>query len=157
MMNSLTEDELPGAHYPREMLLGMMTDADLTYRLPGRNPTLGELCLEIGRLQQVYTESFRTLTLDWNYRGSTPEDATRIAGLQAWFETLDAAMQDVLSQMSQQDIQQTQVNRGNGFAPSIFVQFQIYREALYIYWGKASVYLRALEKDLTPEWQSWIG
>lgn len=156
-MNSLIEDELPGVHLPREMLFAMITDADLAYKLPGHNPTLGELCVELGQMQQIYTESFRTLIQDWAYRGTKPEDAASVAGLQAWFKTLDAALDDVLSEMSEQDVQQTEVDRGNGFRSSVFVQFQIYREALYIVWGKCSVYLRAMEKALTPEWQSWVG
>lgn len=156
-MNSLIEEELPGVHIPREMLLGMVTDADLAYKLPGNNGTLGELCVEIGRMEQLYTESFRTRTMDWQHAVTQPDDASGVAGLQAWFETLDAAIQAVLSGMSEDEIQQTQVDRGDGFTPSVFVQFQIYREALYILWGKASIYLKALEKDLTPEWQVWIG
>jgi hypothetical protein len=47
-MNSLLEDELPGTHNLRDQLLGMITDQDLAYKLPGDNPTLGDLCKEMG-------------------------------------------------------------------------------------------------------------
>jgi hypothetical protein len=41
--------------------------------------------------------------------------------------------------------------------PSPFVQFQIYREALYIFYGKASVYLMALQRFVSDEFQTGIG
>ncbi len=40
---------------------------------------------------------------------------------------------------------------------SPFVQHQIYREAVYIFYGKLSVYLKALERDAGEEWAAWVG
>lgn len=156
-MNSIIEDELPGQQIPRDLLMDMITDQDLAYKLPGYNTTLGELCEEIGHTQQIYTLSFRTFKQDWAYRGSKPEFTNSVASLKAWYKQLDAELYQSLSGLSEDDVQNKQIDRGQGFMPSPFVQFQIYREAMYILFGKASIYLKALEKSVPDQWQSWIG
>jgi hypothetical protein len=50
-MNSIVEQELPGIHDLCDQLRAMISDQDLAYRLPGNNPTLGELCEEMGQTQ----------------------------------------------------------------------------------------------------------
>jgi hypothetical protein len=50
-----------------------------------------------------------------------------------------------------------QVDRGHGFTPSLYDQCKIYHEAYLIFCAKASIYLKALEKQLTGQWRSWIG
>jgi hypothetical protein len=37
------------------------------------------------------------------------------------------------------------------------VQFQIYHEALLMFYAKASVYLKALQKRVNDEWQAGVG
>ena len=67
-MNSLFDEEIRGHHSMRDHILTLVTDADLAYRLPGANPSLGELLVEMGDLEGVYTHSFATFTLDWTHR-----------------------------------------------------------------------------------------
>jgi hypothetical protein len=67
-MNSLIEDELPGIPNLRDQLMNMISDQDLAYKLPGLNPTLGELCEEMGHIQQMYINSFKTFKQDRGYR-----------------------------------------------------------------------------------------
>jgi hypothetical protein len=43
------------------------------------------------------------------------------------------------------------------FSPLPTEQFDVYREALLIFYGKVSVYLRALSKPFPERWRSWIG
>ena len=43
-MNSLIEEELPGNQDLRDKLMEMLSDQELAYKLPGNNPTVGELC-----------------------------------------------------------------------------------------------------------------
>ena len=43
------------------------------------------------------------------------------------------------------------------FSPLPPTQLDIYREALLIFYGKVSVYLRAIGKALPRNWQEWIG
>ena len=157
MMNSLFDEEIRGHHSMRDHLLTVVSDADLDYRLPGRNPTLGELLVEMGDLQGVYTHSFATFTLDWAHRELPPPAPLTIAGLQAWFEQQDEAMNAALSRFTQEELQADRIDRGHGFIASPFVQHQIYREAVYILYGKLSVYLGALERDAGEEWAAWVG
>jgi len=51
----------------------------------------------------------------------------------------------------------TASTRGHGFIASPFVQHEIYREAIYIFYGKLSVYLKALERDAGEAWAMWVG
>lgn len=156
-MNSIINDELPGNHDLRDQFFDMINDYDLSYKLPGDNPTLGELCEELGYTQQVYTHSFKTFTLDWAYRDSKPESIISVASFNAWFAALDADMHAALSVLTEEDVQKPQIDRGHGFSASPFVQFQVYREALLIFYAKASVYLRALEKPINDTWKAWVG
>jgi hypothetical protein len=51
-MNSLVESEFP-LHETQSLrydLMQMLTDSDLAYKLPGDNPTLGELCRKMGEV-----------------------------------------------------------------------------------------------------------
>jgi hypothetical protein len=45
----------------------------------------------------------------------------------------------------------------NGFAPFPFVQFQIYHEALLMFYAKAGAYLKTLQKPVSDEWQAGVG
>ena len=156
-MNSLFEEEIRGHHSMRDHLLTLVSDADLTYRLPGWNPTLGELLVELGDVQGVYTHSFETFTLDWAHRQLPPPSPITVAGLRAWFERQDEAMKNALDRFADDELQVDRIDRGHGFIASPFVQHQIYREAVYIFYGKLSVYLKALERDGGEEWAGWVG
>jgi uncharacterized damage-inducible protein DinB len=156
-MNSLIQEELPGNQDLRDQLLDMLSDEELAYKLPGNNPTLGELCEEMGQIQQVYTHSFKTLTHDWAYRDSKLETPNSVASLKVWYKKLDAELVEALSGLSEADVHNKQIDRGNGSTPSPYIQFQIYREAILIFYAKASVYLKALEKPYSDEWKGWVG
>ena len=156
-MNNLFDEEIRGHHSMRDHLLTVISDADLAYRLPGRNPTLGELLVEMGDIEGVYTHSFATFTLDWAHRELPPPAPLTIASLRAWFERQDDAMNAALSRFTEEELRIDRIDRGHGFIASPFVQHQIYREAVYISYGKLSVYLGALERDTGAEWAAWVG
>ncbi len=63
--------------------------------------------------------------------------------------------------LSEDDIANRRIVRGDfdvdDFAPLPKVQLDVYREALLIFYGKVSVYLRAMGKTLPRQWQEWIG
>ena len=156
-MNSLFEEEIRGHHSMRDHLLTVVSDADLAYKLPGANPTLGELLVEMGDIQGVYTHSFEAFTLDWGHRQLPPPDPITISKLRAWFDAHDEAMKTALDRFTPEELHVDRIDRGQGFIASPFVQHQVYREAVYIFYGKLSVYLMALERDAGPEWAAWVG
>ena len=156
-MNSLLEQELPGIHDLRDQLMDMISDQDLAYKLPGSNPTLGELCEEMGYIQQVYIHSFKTGKQDWGYRDSQMEATNSVASLDAWYKKLDAELVEALSGLSEDDVHHKQIDRGQGFTPSPSVQFLCYHEALLIFYAKASMYLKALQKPYPDQWKVGIG
>jgi hypothetical protein len=158
-MNSLIESEFPlpeGSQTLSYDLMNMLTDADLAYKLPGDNPTLGELCREMGEIEHAYIQSFKTLKHDLSYRHPDPGIASSVERLRSWYAQLDAEFETVIGGFSEEDLQNKQIERG-GFAPSPFVQFQIYREAVLIFYAKASVYLKALGKPYNDKWRAWVG
>lgn len=156
-MNSLFEEEIRGHHSMRDHLLTVVSDADLAYKLPGQNPTLGELLVEMGDLQGVYTHSFEKFTLDWAHRQLPAPAPITIASLRAWFEAQDDAMKGALDSFTEEELHIDRIDRGGGFVASPFVQHQVYREAVYIFYGKLSVYLRALERDAGEQWAAGVG
>lgn len=156
-MNSLFEEEIRPHHSMRDHLLTLVSDADLAYELPGWNPTLGELLVEMGDLQGVYTHSFETFELDWSHRQLPPPEPITIASLRAWFDAQDVAMKAALDRFTDEELRIDRIDRGHGFVASPFVQHEVYREAVYIFYGKLSVYLKALERDAGEEWAAWVG
>jgi hypothetical protein len=77
--------------------------------------------------------------------------------MRAWFADQDAAMKSALDRFTEEELRIGRIDRGGGFIASAFVQHQIYREAVYICYGKLSVYLRALERDAGEQWAAWVG
>ncbi|NDJ77869.1 MAG: hypothetical protein GYB65_16590 [Chloroflexi bacterium] len=158
-MNSLIQqfgDILKSTQELRNDLMTVLTDDDLAYQLPGRNGTLGELCREMGDIQQAYIEGFKTFKQDFMGHQAGPEYATQVNKLKAWYDELDQALLAVLEGLSEEDLQQP-VDRGHGFAPPALLNFHIYREALLIFYAKVHIYLKALEKSVPGRWQWWIG
>ena len=158
-MNSLVESEFPlqETQSVRYDLMKTLTDSDLAYKLPGDNPTLGELCREIGEVEYSYIQSFKTFKHDWSYRNPEPDLVTSVARLQAWYTTLDQQFETVIREFSEAELHHKQIDRGHGFRPSPYVQFQIYREAVLMFYAKASVYLKALQKSVNDQWRAGIG
>jgi hypothetical protein len=72
-------------------------------------------------------------------------------------EAQDDAMKAALSRFSDEELRIDRIDRGSGFVASPFVQHQVYREAVYIFYGKLSVYLKAMQRDAGEEWAAWIG
>jgi uncharacterized damage-inducible protein DinB len=142
----------------RDQLMEILTDADLAFQVSGGNPTLGALCREMGEVEQSYIESFKTFTLgDSSYRDTTPGLEASVAALTAWFAELDHALKATVEGLSDDDIANRTIDRGGGFQLSPQLQLDAYKEALLIFYGKVSVYLKALGTPIPQQWQGWIG
>ncbi|MCC7360427.1 MAG: DinB family protein [Anaerolineales bacterium] len=141
----------------RGQMLAVLTDADLAFTPGGANLPLGALCREIGETEHIYVESFKTLATDWAYRHPDPSIAGSVARLTAWYAELDAELAAVIAAFSDEQLATQRVRRGPNFAPPIGIHLGIYQEALLIFYGKASVYLKALGKPLSDQLRGWIA
>jgi hypothetical protein len=141
----------------RNQLMAMVEDQDLEFRLGENNPSLGILCREIGEVQHSYIESFSTFRMDLSYRSEQPNLDQSVERLAVWYAALDQELEDVVSKLSQDEIDNRKVDRGGDFLLSPQIQLDVYKEALLIFYGKSSVYLKALDKELPDQWREWIA
>lgn len=159
-MNSIVRDYYPTFRLYqrlREHLMDSLEDADLGFIPGGGNPPLGVLCREIGEVEQAYIDSFRTFTQDFSYRAGDPALETSVASLKAWYGRLDSELKEVIEGLSDDDLQNRLVDRGHGFTIPPAIQLEIYKEALLIFYGKVSVYLKAMGRERSEQWQEWIA
>ncbi len=143
----------------RDLLTDLMTDADLAYKLPGDNPTLGELCREFGQIEQSYIESIKSFKHSFDYPAVDPALETSVAKLKAWYRQLDEELHTALAALSDEDAQNSRIERGTpmNYTVSPGTQMLGYREALMIFYGRATLYLRALGKPLPQQVREWVG
>ena len=157
-MNKLMTDVWPmieGTHGMRSGLLDTLTDADLAFSPGGQTMPLGALLCEFGEIEHAYVESFKTFKQDFAYRNPAPGLAGHLDQIRAWYQSLDEEMKAALSALSDDDLTKT-IQRG-GFAPTVDVQLEIYLQALLIFFGKATIYLRVMNRPLPQMIQDWIG
>lgn len=158
-MNSLITEYYPTFRMYqalRGQLLELLSDEDLQVSPGGENPPLGALCVEIGEVQQAYNRSFMDGRIDFSYRNPEPGLAESVSQLAAWYRVLDAELEAVISHLSEEDIKTRQIDRG-GWSTTPLIQLEVYKEALLIFYGKASVYLKAMGKPRPQQWREWIG
>jgi len=156
-MNSFMQQQWPifeGTHAMRDELLDSFSDADLAFTPGGLNMPLGALCREMGEIEYSYLQSLKTLKQDFAYRNTEPGIETSLAKLKTWFGQLDADMKSVLAALSDDDFKKS-VERG--FAVSVDFQMQIYLQAVLIFFGKATIYIKAMNRPLSQKLQDWIG
>lgn len=158
-MNSLIEQQYPVLEQTLVLcheLLDSLSDSDLQFSLP-HNVTLGELCRQQGEYTLSYIAAFKTFSQDWTIQYSDQSVETNIANLRAWYDQLEMDFKDAVRLLTEEQIQTQIVSRGTGLDFPIGIVFHIYRESLLIFYAKAGVYLRALNKPLSEQWQMWIG
>jgi hypothetical protein len=159
-MNSLMQEQGPVLEQTqalRYQLMEVLDDEDLTFSPGGDNPTLGGLCREMAEVEQSYIISFQTFEQNFDYRIEEAELESSVAQLAGRFEVMDHELKAALSTLSEEDIQKRLIDRSGGFVIPVMVQVHIYREALLIFYGKVSVYLKALGKTMPEQWQDWIA
>lgn len=141
----------------RSQLMALVDDDDLQFRPDEHNPTLGALCREIGEVQYAYIQSFKNFKMDWSYRNEEPDLERSVQRLEAWFDELDQELKQVVAGLSEVDVSERMIDRGGDFVLSPRIQLDVYKEALLIFYGKASVYLKMMAKTLPEQWQQWIA
>ena len=157
-MNRIMNETWPwieAAHGMRSQVLDILSNADLTFTPGGQNTTMGALCREMGETEYAYIQSLKTFKQDWSYRNSETGLASNVARLKEWFQTLDDQIQAVIMAFSDEDMQK-RIDRG-GDGVSIAFQLEVYLQAVLIFLGKATIYLKAMNKALPRYLQEYIG
>jgi hypothetical protein len=145
VMNRYAQEKwswIEGTHGMRIQLLDALHDEQLSFNPGGENITLGALCRESGDVEFSYIQSLKTFKQDWSYHNETPGIEGSVAQLKAWYQQMDDEMKAVVAAFTDDDLTKT-VDRG-GYAAPVDMQLDIYLQALLIFFGKASVYCRAL-------------
>ena len=158
-MTKLMDEKWPtfeGTHAIRNQLLNGLTDADLAFNPGGDNISLGALWKEMGEIEYAYLQSFKTFEQNFDYRNPERGLENSVTKLQAWFETMDTAMKTTLAALSEDDAKKT-IARASGFQPTVELQMDIYLQAILIFFGKAAVYYRAMQKPLPENFKEWFG
>ena len=140
----------------RDELMNILTDEDLAFNPGGGNPTLGELCRELGETEYAYARSYASFTIDFSYRADDEQLARSVEKLKVWYAQLDSELQAALEALSDDDVAGKEMERG-GFRVPLPISLDIYREALLIFYGKVDVYAKAMGKPLTQMWRDWIA
>jgi len=159
-MNSIMQDYWPLFELYQAMrgqMLGLLSDDELLFSPGGANRPLGELFREIGETERAYIDSFKQFVCDFSYRNPEPGLGESTERLGAWFTALDQELKAVIAGLTNEQIQNQRVRRGPNFEPPLQIQLSVYQEALLIFYGKASVYLKALEKPMPEQVRNWIA
>jgi hypothetical protein len=146
---------IDGSVTMRDELLDGLTDADLAFTPGGANMPLGELIREMGEVQQSYLTGVETLVQDFTYRNPDPGIEHSVERLRAWFHQLDAKLSEVASGFTDDDLNK-KVVRAGGYEMPVEMSLDVYVQALLIFFGKAAVYLKAMNKPLPPLIADWI-
>ena len=147
---------IEGSNGMRTVLMELLRDEDLTFNPGGENMSLGALCREMGEIEYSYLQSLKTFQQDWSYRNTAAGLESSVDRLKAWYQTMDIDLKATLSAFSDQDFKRT-IERSSGFVVPVEMQLEIYLQALLIFFGKATIYMKAMNKVLPPSFKEYIG
>ena len=165
-MDSLLRDHLAATYFAeyqilRSELVKVLADEDLAFRPGPAAITLGELCREIGDIEHSYIEALKTFRQGFDWHNPDPSVERSGSALAAWYTDLDRDLLVALEALTEDDITTRRIRRSDfdidDFSPLPPQELDIYREALLIFYGKVSVYLRAMGRELPGHWSAWIG
>jgi uncharacterized damage-inducible protein DinB len=139
----------------RSQLLDILSNADLSFSPGGQNMTLGALVRRMGDLEYSYIQSLKTGAQDWSSHNTEAGLESDITRLKTWFQALDDEMLDTISAFSNEDLTK-RVDRG-GFNSTVEREVDHYGEALLIFFGKAIIYLKAMNKPVPESIENTIG
>jgi hypothetical protein len=146
---------IEGSHGMRAGLLEKLSDADLAFTPGGQAMPLGALCREMGEVEFSYLQSLKTFKQDWDFPNPEADLETNVGKLKAWYAALDAELQAVVAAFSDEDLQKS-VERPGGYAMPVETQLDVYLQALLIFFGKATIYFKAMNKPLPDSVREYI-
>jgi len=158
-MNSYMENKwswVEGSQGMRNGLVSTLTDADLSFSPGGQTMTLGALCREMGDIEHAYLQSVKDFKQDFTYRNTEPGIETSVAKLVAWYDKMDEDLKATVSAFSDDDIKKI-IERAGGFKVPVDMQLEIYLQAILIFFGKITIYLKIMNKPLDKTFQDYIG
>jgi uncharacterized damage-inducible protein DinB len=157
-MNRFIQERWPWLEEVREMrshLLDILNNADLAFSPGGQNMTLGALVRKMGDLEHAYIQSLKTGVQDWSYRNTEAGLESDITRLKTWFQALDEELLETISAFSKEELTK-RIDRG-GFPSTVEREVDHYGEALLIFFGKATIYLKAMNKPVPESIEQTIG
>jgi hypothetical protein len=146
---------IEGSNAMRDGLLEHVSDSDLAFTPGGDSLTLGALFRQMGEVQYSYLRGLTTFEQDFAYRNTEAGLETSVSRLSAWFHELDAELRSVTEAFSDDELDRL-VKRESGFEMPVEMSLDVYVQALLIFFGKATIYFRAMGKPLPPAVQEWI-
>jgi hypothetical protein len=147
--------QFEASHGMRNEALDTLTDADLAFNPGGANMSFGALWREMGEIEYAYVQSIKTFTQDFAYHNDETGLDGSVARLKAWLESLDAEMKAAIEALSDEDWKKP-IQRESGYETPVDLQMEFYLQAVFIFFGKLSVYLKAMNKPLTQAMKDWI-
>jgi len=139
----------------RSQLLDILSNADLAFSPGGQNSTLGALLRKMGDIEYSYIQSLKTFKQDWSYHNMEEGLESDIIRLKAWYQTLDNELQATISAFSHKDL--TKIIVRGGFHSTVEREIGHYGESLLIFLGKATIYLKAMNKPVPESIENTIG
>jgi hypothetical protein len=157
-MNRMMNEKRPwieAAQGRRSQLFERLRDADLVFTPGGQNMTVGALCRQMGETEYSYIQSLKTWRHEWSSRHPEADVVSSVGQLTACFHTLDDEMKAVIAAFSDEDVNKA-IDRG-GDAVTVAFQLDVYLQAVLIFLGKATIYLKAMNEVLPQSFQEYIG
>ncbi len=141
-------------HGLRDEIVNGLTDADLLFTPGGDAMTLGALCREMGEVEKAYADSFKNFTQTFSYRHPDRTVETSVDALKTWLKQLDGETEAAIGAVQDEN---RIITRDSGYETPVLQQLDFYLQALLIFLGKATIYLRAMKKPLSADMIAWVG
>jgi hypothetical protein len=98
----------------------------------------------------------KTFQQDWSYRNTDAGLEQSVARLNEWFQQMDGELQAIVTSFSDDDLRKP-VDRGKGSSLPGDFQLDAYLQAILIFFGKLTIYLRIMGKPMPALMREYIG
>jgi hypothetical protein len=146
---------IEGTNGMRTELMELLSDADLAFNPGGENMSLGALCREMGEIEYSYLQSLKTFKQEWSYHNTEAGLDSSVARLKAWYQTMDDDLKTTVSAFSDENFKKS-IDRASGYGMPVETQLDIYVQAMLIFFGKVTIYLKTMDRALPPSIKEYI-